>query len=227
MFYVMSDLHGRYDKYTEMIDKIALKDSDSLFINGDICDRGPEPMKIMKDALMRCNVFPIIGDCDYRALRMLSSMEGEKARKDSAYMKSFAAWLKDGGMPTVTEFRGLSDEEKSDILDYIREEFVAYDEITTSEGDYLLVHAGLPGFAEGMNPDDYSVKDIISCPADFSREYFSDKILITGHTPTFKIDENSRNMIYRRNGQIGIDCGLAEGGTLGCLCLDNGKEFYV
>lgn len=227
MVYVMSDLHGRYDKYTEMIEKIGLKDSDSLYIDGDICDKGPESMKIMKDAMMRCNVFPVIGDCDYRALRMLSAMESEKSKNDPAYIKSFAAWLKDGGMPTVTEFRSLSDEEKSDILDYIREEFVAYDEVSAPSGDYVLVHAGLPGFSEGMHPDSYRVTDIISCKSDFSREYFKDKILITGHTPTFKLNESNRNTIYRRNGQIGIDCGLAEGGVLGCLRLDDNSEFYV
>lgn len=227
MYYVMSDLHGQYDSYTEMLKKIRLKDSDSLFILGDICDKGPAPFKIMQDALLRCNIFPILGDCDYKALRMLSGMNDEKKKADAAFRTRFAEWLTQGGMPTVTEFRSLSEEEQSDVLEFIREEFVAYDEVNAGDKTFVMVHAGLPNFSKDKPLDDYSVKELITCTPDFSRDYFDDKFLITGHTPTFLLDENSRGLIYRRNGQIGIDCGAVEGEALGCLCLDTGEEFYV
>ncbi len=227
IYYVMSDLHGHFEEYSEMLSKIRLKDSDSLFILGDICDKGPAPFRIMKDALMRCNVFPIIGDCDYKALRMLSGMQSEKTRSDPKFRARFAAWLSEGGTPTVTEFRALSEEEQTDVLEFIRDEFVAYDEVSAGDTDYVMVHAGLPGFFENKPLDDYSVKELTSSTPDFSREYFADKRLITGHTPTFLLDENSRGRIYRRNGQIGIDAGAAEGEALACLCLDTGEEFYV
>ncbi len=227
MFYVMSDLHGNYDKYIEMLSEIRLKDSDSLFINGDICDKGPSPFKIIKDALVRCNIFPIMGDCDYRALRLLSKMNSDKAKNDAEYMKAFAEWIRDGGMTTVTEFRTLSDEDCEDALEFIKDEFVAYDEVKAGDVDYLLVHSGIKDFSKNKSLDSYNVKSFLTCEPDFSREYFDDKILVTGHTPTFMIDEDSRGRIYRRNGQIGIDCGVSEGEVLACLCLDTGKEYYV
>jgi serine/threonine protein phosphatase 1 len=34
-------------------------------------------------------------------------------------------------------------------------------------------------------------------------------------------------MIYYGNGSIAIDCGAVFGGKLACLCLDNGKEYYI
>ena len=40
MIYVMSDIHGMYDKYIEMMDLIDLKETDTLYILGDIIDRG-------------------------------------------------------------------------------------------------------------------------------------------------------------------------------------------
>lgn len=40
MTYVMSDLHGMYDKFIAMLEKIDFSDSDELFIIGDIIDRG-------------------------------------------------------------------------------------------------------------------------------------------------------------------------------------------
>ena len=34
MIYVMSDIHGMYDKYIEMMDLIDLKETDTLYILG-------------------------------------------------------------------------------------------------------------------------------------------------------------------------------------------------
>ena len=39
--YVISDIHGECDMFLEMLEKIELKDSDILYILGDVVDRGP------------------------------------------------------------------------------------------------------------------------------------------------------------------------------------------
>ena len=190
MNYVISDLHGHFEKYSEMLKTIRLKDSDSLFLLGNVCDKGPAPFAIMQDALFRCNVFPIIGECDYKALRMLSKMNDEKAKSDTAFRAAFAKWLSDGGMTTVTEFRTLSEEAQADVLEFIRDEFVAYDEIEAGDNTYVLVHAGLPDFKKEKPLDEYTIKELLRSTPDFSREYFDDKILVTGHTPTFVYSED-------------------------------------
>ena len=49
----MSDLHGCYYKYIKMLEKINFSNNDTLYILGDIFDRGPdgiEPLKIYKKA---------------------------------------------------------------------------------------------------------------------------------------------------------------------------------
>lgn len=38
--YVISDIHGMYNKFTELLNKIKLKDTDTLYILGDVLDRG-------------------------------------------------------------------------------------------------------------------------------------------------------------------------------------------
>ena len=62
MIYVMSDIHGMYDKYIEMMDLIDLKETDTLYILGDIIDRGVNSMKILQDMMKRSNVFGIFGN---------------------------------------------------------------------------------------------------------------------------------------------------------------------
>ena len=53
MIYVMSDLHGEYDKYLAMLKKIKFSDADELYILGDVVDRGKKPVEILQDMSMR------------------------------------------------------------------------------------------------------------------------------------------------------------------------------
>ena len=40
--YIMSDIHGLYDRYEAMLKKIDLKEDDRLYVLGDVIDRGPD-----------------------------------------------------------------------------------------------------------------------------------------------------------------------------------------
>ena len=51
MVYVMSDLHGCYEKYVKMLEKISFSKEDVLYILGDVVDRGTGGMKILLDIL--------------------------------------------------------------------------------------------------------------------------------------------------------------------------------
>ena len=56
MTYVMSDIHGQYEKYIKMLDIISFSDDDELYVLGDVIDRGEHPVKILLDMSMRGNV---------------------------------------------------------------------------------------------------------------------------------------------------------------------------
>lgn len=45
--YVMSDIHGCYAEFIEMLQKINFGDDDELYVLGDIFDRGPQPLKVL------------------------------------------------------------------------------------------------------------------------------------------------------------------------------------
>ena len=38
--YVLSDIHGNFEIFKRMLDKIQFNSHDQLYILGDICDRG-------------------------------------------------------------------------------------------------------------------------------------------------------------------------------------------
>lgn len=55
--YVVSDLHGCYNKFTELLRLVRFSDKDELYIIGDIFDRGPEPLKILDYIYENKNVY--------------------------------------------------------------------------------------------------------------------------------------------------------------------------
>lgn len=45
--YVMSDLHGMYDKFISMLKQINFNSNDHLYILGDVLDRGDKSLEII------------------------------------------------------------------------------------------------------------------------------------------------------------------------------------
>lgn len=62
MKYVMSDLHGCYDKFLEMLKLIEFKDTDELYILGDVIDRGNKPLEIVEYIMIHKNITLIKGN---------------------------------------------------------------------------------------------------------------------------------------------------------------------
>ena len=69
MHYVISDLHGEYEKYKEMLSLINFKDEDVLYVLGDVVDRGKHPLKIIQDMMQKTNVIPLIGNHDIKLIQ--------------------------------------------------------------------------------------------------------------------------------------------------------------
>lgn len=231
MIYVMSDIHGEYEAYRELLRKIRFSDRDEMFILGDCIDRGPEPIKVLKDMMLRPNVFPVIGNHEYMALKVLKQLMKEitdescNEIKNSSLMHELLLWQQDGGAVTLEQFQKLDIEERYDILEYL-EEFSLYEEAEAGGKSFVLVHAGLDNFSEERELSDYSLHELIFKHADLDRVYYKDKYLVTGHLPTLAEKGNEGTVIIRNN-NISIDCGKVFGGRLAAVCLDNFKEFYI
>ncbi|MBD5474847.1 MAG: fructose-bisphosphatase class III [Lachnospiraceae bacterium] len=68
MTYVISDIHGNFEKYEDMLELIHLSDEDGLYVIGDVIDRGPDGIKILKDVMERPNAHMILGNHELMAL---------------------------------------------------------------------------------------------------------------------------------------------------------------
>ena len=228
MTYVVSDIHGCFDKFKKLLKEIRFTDDDVMYVLGDIVDYGDEPIELLCDLSMRCNVIPILGDCDYKAYRLLGALDrmlaGESPDPDA--LAEMAQWMQDGGAKTIEGFKALDADMREGVLEYLAD-MSLYEEAEVSGKRYILVHAGIADFDGDTELDDYMPEDFISEPIDVDRKYFDDATVIAGHVPTYTVDGAEHGRIYKGEYGYVIDCGAAFGETLGAMRLEDGKKFYV
>ena len=235
MIYVCSDIHGNYEKYRALIEKISLRDEDTLYVLGDVIDRGPEGVRILQDMMTRPNVVPLLGNHELMAASCLGWMleeitETSLAALGPAQLGALHGWMGNGGEPTFRAGCRLPREEREALLEYLQE-MELYAQVEAGGRVFLLVHAGLDQFDPDKELEDYDLEDFLFCRPDLEKTYYSDKYLLYGHTPTRVLHQQLGNppadTILHRGRQIAIDCGCGWDGRLGCLCLDTMEEWYV
>lgn len=231
--YVMSDLHGEYELYLAMLEKIEFKDQDMLYILGDIVDRGPHPIKILLDIMERPNVEVIVGNHCVMAIECLQFLMKEITEDNlenisEEMIGKLLSWQRNGSATTTEEFRKCNSETKRKIINFIADMEV-YEEIEVNGKQFILVHAGLGNFEADKELWEYELEELIWEELNYAKQYFSDKYIVVGHKPTQLIEGNlSPGYIYHANNNIAIDCGACfTSGRLACLRLDDMKEFYI
>ncbi len=234
MRYIVSDIHGCYEEYRKLLELIHFSDQDLLYVLGDCADRGPEPIRVLQDMMMRPNVIFLIGNHDYMMLKVLKRLSvtiDETNWSDyltAEDMLDYTYWMRDGGETTSRQYSGLPHEEQQELLEYL-EEGLLYDTISWKGRTYVLAHAGIHGFSERKPLEEYDFTDFLFYPADYGRRYFREPghFLVTGHMPTMHIRPDKQPLIYEGNGHIALDCGCVFGGNLAAYCVETGEAFYV
>lgn len=235
--YVISDLHGYYDLFIKLLEKISFSEFDLLYIIGDVCDRGPDSLKILFYIQKHDNIILIKGNHEYM---MQEALYYGVYYDDIDYpSKAFKLWIANGGNTTMENIRKYLQKDKLKHEDYrvVRSAFLKnlyeylnnlpeYIEIKVNDQSYVLVHAGI----DVKRPLDKQDLDTLL----WIREGFYlqrgdlTKIYIFGHTPTALLNKDYSFSIWLdevHHNKIGIDGGLACGtvGQLNCLCLNDGQ----
>ena len=233
MIFAMSDIHGQYELFRNLMEQIPLGKDDTLYVLGDVVDRGPDSMNTLKYMMANPNIIPIMGNHELMALPCLKLLVPELSKEflhklSSQARQSFAEWTLNGGISTIQEFLKLPQEERRQVVEYI-EAFRPYGKKIINNGEYWLIHAGLEHFSESRQLEEYSVEELVWKRTDFDIAYFKNITVVSGHTPTQNILGNSRpGYIFKKNNHIAIDCGAGgNNGRLAVICLDTGEEYYA
>ena len=231
MIFVIGDIHGMKDKYEEILDKMAPADTDAVFVLGDVIDVGDDSIEILKDMMYRANIYPVLGEHEYMARKVLPLIADFKSTDEALEKLTgeekdlLTEWLTMKSEKTISDFLSLSDEDKESIIDYLSE-FQSYEEVEAGGKTFVLAHSGIDGFDADKDLEDYEDEAFVFAKTDYSVPLFNSKYLITGHMPTVAINPKLMGKIYSKNGHIAIDCGAAYGGKLAGICLDKLKLYY-
>jgi len=227
MKYIISDIHGEYQMFLKMLEKINFSNSDTLYILGDVVDRGPEPIKVLQYIIDKPNIILIRGNHEQM---MLDAICLSKDKKEYVSTINSRLWMRNGGFVTVDQFLNLPFEEQKKIYKYI-----GGTELFKIVDKNLLVHAGIPMYKFDYKDDEElslamkkANKDYLLWDRDmvYNDEFFLDNYHIyIGHTPTLKLHDT--NKIYKTMGFTLIDGGACFApGVLICVCLDNNNVYY-
>ena len=226
MVYVTSDIHGCYEKYLRLIERLDMKEADTLYILGDLVDRGGGGIEIIKDVMKRKNVVCLRGNHDYYALIFLKRFAVQDHIKEENRLKDvFRLWLEDGGAETFSAFSKLSDNEKHSVLSFL-DSLPFYEELSINGQRFFLSHTVCEK-AKLLDIEKCSILDFLIGELEYEKCYFEDMTIVTGHTPTGFIDPAYTGRIWKGNRHIAVDCGAVFGNPLGCICLDTMEEIYI
>ena len=74
----VSDIHGNLPFFRALMDKIALTPEDILVLVGDILEKGPESLALLRHVMALCRthtVYPLCGNCDGLVYRFFQGDE--------------------------------------------------------------------------------------------------------------------------------------------------------
>lgn len=226
MIYAISDIHGNYEKFQKLLKKIHFSDDDILYVLGDVTDRGTDGILIYLEMMRHSNIIFIIGNHDLLALKIITLLYDESNLVSAEELKELInLWISDGGKPTLKQFFCQEETDKQAILQYISNA-ESYVELKVNDREFLLAHT-VPSKKRMLSEKKCGIEEFTFGKPEYDKVYFPNKYIITGHTPTGFIDRDYMGKIFKQNNHIVIDCGVAFGNSLGCICLDTLEEIYV
>ena len=67
MIYVCSDIHGCFSEFKCLLETVDFKDEDTMYILGDVLDRGEEPIALLQHVMSKDNIVLLKGIHEYDA----------------------------------------------------------------------------------------------------------------------------------------------------------------
>lgn len=215
--YVISDIHGQFDAFMRLIEKIEFGYDDEMYILGDVIDRGPQSLECVKWIMEQDNILTLMGNHELLFLDnylhdttgLYNTITEARESLSEDEMKKIINWIMDIPECKIVKLK--------DKVFYLNHTQVASQEYFETE----LTDRMFPSYDRYMKYNDLKIKDFIC---------------IYGHIPVMQMrawhKQEASNKIWKnKDGSvIDIDCGAGypeQGGCLGCLRLNDLKEYYV
>ena len=101
MTYVLSDIHGNLRRFESIMVQINLQPDDTLYVLGDVIDRYPDGIKILRRIMQMPNAKMLIGNHEYMMLKAIGHCKDAAEEKENTNWRQRKIWYRNGGMVTV------------------------------------------------------------------------------------------------------------------------------
>ena len=195
--YVFSDVHGHHRTLERLLERVSPGFEDDIWILGDMVDRGPDPVAVMRACRELPNAHILMGNHEDMMLDVIKNPHDPTARFQ---------WEMNGGAVTAAGLAKLSGEECVDYIEWV-DNLPLGAHICVAERSYLLVHAGLRplSFSSHSRWTDVTMETLLRYqdpvevlwiredfwgqPTGFLDEQGKGPIVIAGHTPVPYVEE--------------------------------------
>ncbi len=244
--YAISDIHGCFDEFQDVLQQVEFGEGDSLYILGDLVDRGPKIGECIQwlcdhDANGKdSNVHFIMGNheemADWAFVGQWSDFQFDRLMK--------RIWSRNGGAKTVRQMQQL-DKSVVDHFQRIVTKAPKSMRIRIDDQVIFFCHAGVrPAEPEAEEGEWFiqAEEDLLWIGVDwYASSSQAPFHVVSGHTPTIALCNIVPDYIcpdeVRAQGELGqimnwghkhcIDCGCVYGGKMGILRLDDWEGFYA
>ena len=255
--YVISDIHGCFNEFMDMLKKINFSEADRLIIAGDYIDRGSQSYEMLRWIEHKPeNVILLKGNHDEEFAYCVDLMGVMFEQKELSFDSLEATvvvyeTLKElseafdyyGTIKKLIEEHDVTMEKLDEWNDIIREMPYVYKEIVNGK-KFVIVHAGYVKDLESADTEDSfeTIEDFYLNARDdaYMCGGIASGMVIAGHTPTIFENElpyNNGDVYSFYDEEIDckfydIDCGCAyrdkcRTAKLACIRLEDEKIFYV
>ncbi|MBK9456261.1 MAG: metallophosphoesterase [Chitinophagales bacterium] len=226
--YAISDIHGCYQTFIDLLAQLNLTKEDELYLLGDLIDRGPNSKGVI-DHVMQMQedgykVTVLMGNHEYMFLQAI-----DETIPYCWDWRRYQLWIKNGGITTMMNF-GYNRIDDLKNLDKKYDAFVRNLTTHVELDNCILVHAGFNFKEEDIYKDKNSMYWIRHFYNDIDPAKINNKTIVHGHSAR-RFDTLEAEIAEKKYPAINIDCGcvyhIKSGiGRLCALDLDTFKPIF-
>lgn len=231
---VLSDVHANLPLLQKLLQKVQYTREDYLFINGDLCEKGPDSLSTVayvRDLVAESErVFVTKGNCDVLFRYVFDNVESSRTymqRQPNSILNDMLGRYDKtlGDFATLEELGAFYRLHFRDELDWLESLPIAYE-----TDEFIIVHAGIEAIPDWhKTSEEYA----LSVPAFYEKGHQADKIVVVGHWPVvnYRASSASSNcpIIDMEKRVIAMDGGnqIKRDGQLNAMLIEGNTFSYT
>ena len=231
---IISDIHANLALFKKILRKVNYTNEDYLFINGDLCEKGPGSLAVIKYVQeiseLSTNVYITKGNCDVVHRYVFNGNEGiityMSRQKNSILNEMLAKYSRSiEDFPNLSELSGFYRQHFHEEIEWLQSLPIAYE-----TEDFIVIHAGVEDIREWKQTEE---KTALNAQAFYEQGHQADKLVIVGHWPVvnYRAQQISSNnpLIDFDKKIIALDGGnqIKKDGQLNALIIKNGTYSFT